>query len=72
MVAPTDSYLFELCATSLGAVQAAQAAGAHRVELCVNLKAGGTTPPAELITAAIRAVHIPVHVLIRPRAGNFV
>ena len=42
-----------------------------RVELCDNLAVGGTTPSAGTIAEACRRLAIPVHVLIRPRGGDF-
>jgi copper homeostasis protein len=33
---------------------------------------GGTTPSAGTIALACQRLHIPVHVLIRPRGGDFV
>lgn len=63
--------LFELCVESLQAALAAQFGGADRIELCVGLAAGGITPPSSLVAATIRAVSIPVSVLIRPRFGHF-
>jgi len=63
---------FELCATSLQAAQAAETAGADRVELCSELEIGGLTPSLELISQTAQALSIPVHVLIRPRGGDFV
>lgn len=66
------NYLFELCAESVQAAQAAELGGADRIELCSHLSIGGVTPGEELISAVIRAVAIPVHVLIRPRGGDFV
>jgi copper homeostasis protein len=66
------SLFFELCAESVMAVCAAQSGGADRVELCSRLSEGGTTPTAELMTASVKAVSIPIYVLIRPRAGDFV
>jgi len=66
------TYLFELCAESVQAAQAAELGGADRIELCSQLSIGGVTPSEELIAAVIRAVSIPVHVLIRPRGGDFV
>lgn len=63
---------FELCAESAGAARIADACGADRVELCANLSVGGTTPPLAMIEDAVSSISIPVHVLIRPRAGDFV
>lgn len=63
--------LFEICATNLSSVLAAERAGAHRIELCAALDVGGLTPSIGLIRAAVAAVRIPVYVLIRPREGDF-
>ena len=63
---------FELCAESLSAAIAADCAGADRIELCTNLSVGGLTPPETLLAQVLAAVSIPVHILIRPRGGNFV
>jgi len=65
------SKLLEICADSLASALAAQAGGAHRIELCQNLEQGGTTPSYGLIKAVVTQVHLPVFVLIRPRAGGF-
>lgn len=51
---------------------AAERAGAHRLELCADLRSGGLTPGLELIRQARAAVRIPIHVMVRPRPGNFV
>jgi copper homeostasis protein len=51
--------------------RAAERGGADRIELCGPLDSGGTTPSSGLIEAVCRAVAIPVHVLIRARAGDF-
>jgi copper homeostasis protein len=66
-----NSLIFELCVETLEGALAAQASGADQVELCAGLSCGGITPPPELIAAIVRAVSIPVSVLIRPRFGNF-
>jgi copper homeostasis protein len=65
------NFLFELCAESVEAARAGESGGADRIELCSQLSMGGITPDFDLITAAVEAVSIPVHVLIRPRAGGF-
>jgi copper homeostasis protein len=67
-----NTFLFELCAQSLEAARRAESGGAKRIELCANLPVGGTTPDIELTSAVIKAISIPVHILIRPRGGNFV
>ncbi|RZL16767.1 MAG: hypothetical protein EOO62_00265, partial [Hymenobacter sp.] len=64
-------YLLEICAGSIQSALAAQAGGAHRIELCQNLEQGGTTPSYGLIKQVLNQLTIPVFVLIRPRPGNF-
>lgn len=66
------SFLFELCVETLEEVRIAASCGAGRVELCARLDVGGVTPDLSLVKAAVHAVAIPVHVLIRPRDGDFV
>jgi len=66
------TFLFELCAESLGAALKGDSAGADRVELCSNLRIGGLTPDFILVKEVVQAISIPVYVLIRPRAGDFV
>lgn len=63
--------LFEACVESVPEAVAAERGGAGRIELCVDLAVDGTTPPAEMIAEACRALRIPVMVLIRPRGGDF-
>ena len=50
----------------------AQDNGADRVELCANMKEGGTTPDFELTKIVRDRVTIDLNVMIRPRSGNFV
>ena len=64
--------VFELCAESVDACLAAHAGGAHRIELCTALSEGGLTPSHGLLREAVRKSGLPVHVLIRPRGGDFV
>ena len=61
----------EVCVTSLDSALIAQRAGAHRIELCAELSLGGITPSYGLIKTVREALDIPVHVLIRPRSGDF-
>jgi len=63
--------LFEICVESLEGALAAQEAGAHRIELCSSLSEGGLTPSAGLIQQTIQHTHLPIHVMIRPRRGDF-
>ena len=63
--------LLEIAADGLGSALAAQAGGADRIELCADLAAGGVTPSVGVIAAARAALALPLHVLIRPRAGDF-
>jgi copper homeostasis protein len=64
--------LLELCVRGPASAQAAEAGGADRVELCEALDIGGVTPDPATIAAACASLSIPVHVLIRPRGGDFV
>lgn len=50
----------------------AQENGADRIELCENMQLGGTTPNSILVVKVRESVTIKMHVIIRPRGGNFV
>lgn len=63
--------LVEAVVDSLEAALAAQAAGADRLELCSGLELGGLTPGGGLVARVCLATHVPVHVLLRPRSGDF-
>jgi len=67
--------LVEICAPSVERAREAEATGAGRIELCTDLECGGLTPPHPDIISLVQgvdALKIPVNVLIRPRAGDFV
>ncbi len=66
-----EPYQLEVCASSPMDVRTAAAAGAQRVELCAHWECGGLTPTEADIRMA-SAVGLPVHALIRSRAGHFV
>ena len=61
----------EACVESVEAAVAAAAGGAHRIELCINLAVGGTTPAIDLVAACVSRLKIPVFVMVRPRGGDF-
>ena len=63
--------LVEVAVDSAEGAVAAEAGGAGRVELCAALVEGGTTPSAGTIAATLARVRIPVVVLVRARAGDF-
>lgn len=50
----------------------AQENGADRIELCENMKLGGTTPNSILVVKVRESLNIKMHVIVRPRGGNFV
>ncbi|MBM3906567.1 MAG: copper homeostasis protein CutC [Gemmatimonadetes bacterium] len=62
----------EAAVDSFAAALSAQQAGVHRLELCGPLHEGGTTPSAGLIARCLERLLVSVHVLVRPRVGDFV
>lgn len=65
-------YRFEVCANGVESSLAAQRGGADRVELCAGIPEGGTTPSIGEITVARRYLtSTRLHVIIRPRGGDF-
>ena len=63
--------LLEVCADSVGSAVNAARGGADRIELCSALPLGGLSPDEDLFCMVRERVDIPVRVLLRPRAGDF-
>lgn len=62
----------EICANSVESAMKAQEGGAYRVELCAGIPEGGTTPSfGEIRMARQLLQHTKLHVIIRPRGGDF-
>jgi len=62
----------EACVESFEEARLAQEQGAERIELCSDLANDGLTPSEKLMEQACAKLSIPVMVMVRPRAGNFV
>ncbi|MEZ5776725.1 MAG: copper homeostasis protein CutC [Paracoccaceae bacterium] len=60
----------EVCVDSTEGMLAAVEGGADRIELCSALEVGGLTPSAGQMRRAAE-LRVPVHALIRSRAGDF-
>lgn len=62
----------EACVETFEEAKLAELRGANRIELCSDLANDGLTPSFELMKRTVSELKIPVMVMIRPRAGNFV
>lgn len=67
----TPKVLVEIAAFTPGSALTAAQAGAHRVELCSGYAEGGLSPSAGSILWVRERIQIPLHVMIRPRIGDF-
>lgn len=65
------NYILEACVDSVESAVIATNAGANRLELCANLIIGGTTPTLAMFQQVRKGCDNKIHVLIRPRFGDF-
>lgn len=65
------TYVLEVCVDSVESALNAERGGADRLELCADLIVGGVTPSLALFERVREKVNIPIHVLLRPRFGDF-
>ena len=67
----SEIVLVEACVATVASALAAESAGAGRLELCADLVEGGVTPSVGMLMGVRGRVGLPLHVLIRPRGGDF-
>jgi len=72
MLNTSFKYVLEIACFNVQSCAQAQEAGADRIEFCDNYSLGGITPSQADIIEAKKLLHIPLHVIIRARGGNFV
>ncbi|MCH1642023.1 copper homeostasis protein CutC [Paenibacillus timonensis] len=64
--------LLEVIATCVEDAVVAEANGADRLELITAITEGGLTPGIGMVQQVVKAVAIPVHVMVRPHSRSFV
>ena len=72
LISNFQTMIVEICANSRQSAINAVAGGAMRIELCRQLELGGTTPTEDDIRYCVHELKLRTHVLVRPRAGDFV
>lgn len=63
--------ILEVCVDSVESAVNAELGGADRIELCGDLIVGGITPSLALFERIRKKINLPIHVLLRPRFGDF-
>ena len=63
--------ILEVCVDSVESAVNAELGGADRIELCGDLVVGGVTPSLALYERIREKTDLPIHVLLRPRFGDF-
>lgn len=71
MLNTSSKYILEVACFNLESCLLAQQSGADRIEFCADYSVGGVTPNYHDILKAREIVQIPIHVIIRPRGGDF-
>lgn len=71
-MATSNRLLIEVAAFTPNAALAACKAGADRIELCSGYAEGGLSPSAASIMWVREKVPLRLHVMVRPRIGDFV
>src|SRR4051812_38804475 len=67
-----SSKVLEIACFNIESALFAQKTGADRIELCEDYKHGGISPSEQMVLQAREKIIIPLHVIIRPRSGNFI
>ncbi|TVQ92418.1 MAG: copper homeostasis protein CutC [Bacteroidetes bacterium] len=67
-----EKTLLEVAVFTPGSAIIAAKAGANRIELCSGYSEGGLSPSTGAIQYVREKLQIPVHVMIRPRIGDFI
>lgn len=63
--------VIEVAVEGIEGLLAAEEGGADRIELCASLLEGGLTPSAGVAIQALAVAKKPIHVMLRPRGGDF-
>ena len=66
-----QDFKIEVCTNSVESVRAALAGGADRIELCAGMPEGGTAPSYGEICLVRELMPAGMHVIVRPRGGDF-